>query len=76
MLSTHHALYSLPIWEQEAQHSTLNNALVPRSERWEAWLPLTGGALTAAVFITLPTYFYLGRLPHMGDCGEDMSRFD
>ncbi|KAK9845911.1 hypothetical protein WJX81_005785 [Elliptochloris bilobata] len=46
-----------------------------RSERWEAWLPFTGGTLTAAVFITLPTYFYLGRLPHLGDCGEDLSRY-
>lgn len=46
-----------------------------RSERWEAYLPLAGGALTAAVFITLPTYFYLGRLPHLGNCGEDLSRY-
>ena len=53
--------------------STIPEHACLRSERWEAWLPFTGGALTAAVFITLPTYFYLGRLPHMGDCGEDMS---
>jgi hypothetical protein len=46
-----------------------------RSERWEAWLPIAGGALTAAVFIALPTYFYVGRLPRLGDCGEDLSRY-
>jgi hypothetical protein len=46
-----------------------------RSERWEAWLPIAGGALTAAVFIALPTYFYMGRLPRLGDCGEDLSRY-
>ena len=46
-----------------------------RSERWEAWLPIAGGALTATVFIALPAYFYAGRLPRLGDCGEDLSRY-
>lgn len=32
-------------------------------ERWEAWLPALGGLVAVAVFVALPTYFYVAQFP-------------
>jgi hypothetical protein len=47
-----------------------------RSQRFEAWMPVAGAAMTVAVFTALPTYFYEERFPKLGNCGGvDLSRY-
>ena len=33
------------------------------SEAWEAWLPYLGAAVALAVYVALPTYFYVAQFP-------------
>lgn len=34
------------------------------SEWWEAWLPIAGGLVAVVVYVSLPVYFYVSKLPN------------
>jgi hypothetical protein len=45
-----------------------------RFEKWEAWLPIVGSAVTILVYVGLPCYYYFKVFPGIGDCGTTIGQ--